>query len=593
MRRFFSRLAPLVWVTAALVAPSCGDATVSPAAGNSGHSPAGRGASPQGRAAAAPPRAEVEAALQALLEVERHPLLTWPDITRFLPALMTAAADEQDGLFWLVDGVPHPALPGALESLANAGAQGLDPAEFDAAALAARSRAVRAAAVVSAEDLVLFDTAVSVSVIRLLSSVHQGRVDPRLVGFDVDVSAKRLDPLELLRSARDAPGGVAAVLERVRPQLPAYERLMAVLATYRALAAAGEPPKVPALPAGVKKITPGQRWEGAGALAARLRIFGDLPAGAPLPGSEDAVPVYGDAVVDAVKRFQARHALDSDGVIGPATIAAVNISLAARVRQIELAAERERWLPELSGQRLLLVNVPLFRMWAFGPGRADEPLSMNVVVGKAVDHATPVFISEMAYIVFRPYWNPPPGILRTEIIPHARRDPGYLASQDMEILAIGSPGSAALPATPENLHAVLAGRLLLRQRPGPKNSLGSAKFIFPNDENVYMHGSPARQLFSRARRDFSHGCIRVEDPVRLAEWLLLDDPAWSRARILAAIDGATPAQVNLKQKVTVILFYDTAYVDSKGVVYFADDYYGHDAKLVEALAHGFPYPRTR
>ena len=156
----------------------------------------------------------------------------------------------------------------------------------------------------------------------------------------------------------------------------------------------------------------------------------------------------------------------------------------------------------------------------------------------------------------------------------------------MEIIDAGSQSGAALPPTPANLDAVLAGKLLLRQRPGPKNALGPAKFIFPNDENVYMHGTPARQLFSRARRDLSHGCIRVEDPVRLAEWLLRDDRTWTRDRILAAMGGAMPTQVNLKRTLTVMIFYDTVYVDSTGVVNFADDYYGHDAE-----ARGGPGPR--
>jgi murein L,D-transpeptidase YcbB/YkuD len=217
---------------------------------------------------------------------------------------------------------------------------------------------------------------------------------------------------------------------------------------------------------------------------------------------------------------------------------------------------------------------------------------MRVVVGKAVGHATPIFIDEMEYIVFRPYWNPPPSILRSEIVPKARRDPGYLAREELEIVAGGGTAAAGLPGTPENLDKVLAGRLYLRQRPGPSNSLGLAKFIFPNDEDVYMHGSPAKQLFSRARRDFSHGCIRLEDPARLAEWVLRDDPNWSRERIVAAMEGRAPTQVNLKQKLTVILFYDTAYADSAGLVHFAADYYGHDARLEEALRHGFAYPRA-
>jgi murein L,D-transpeptidase YcbB/YkuD len=161
----------------------------------------------------------------------------------------------------------------------------------------------------------------------------------------------------------------------------------------------------------------------------------------------------------------------------------------------------------------------------------------------------------------------------------------------MEIVASGDEGAPALAVTPENLDKVAAGKLFVRQKPGEKNSLGLAKFIFPNSENVYMHGTPAQSLFARARRDFSHGCIRLEDPPRLAEWVLRDQPEWTRERIDAAMSGERPTQVNLKQKLTVFLFYDTAYVDSKGTVYFADDYYGHDALLEKALAHGYPYPR--
>jgi murein L,D-transpeptidase YcbB/YkuD len=161
----------------------------------------------------------------------------------------------------------------------------------------------------------------------------------------------------------------------------------------------------------------------------------------------------------------------------------------------------------------------------------------------------------------------------------------------MEIVASGAEGAPALPGTPANLDQVLAGKLFVRQKPGDKNSLGLAKFIFPNSESIYMHGTPAQSLFARARRDFSHGCIRLEDPAGLGEWVLRDQPEWTRERIEAAMKGERPTQVNLKQKLTVFLFYDTAYVDSKGVAYFADDHYGHDARLDQALAKGYPYPR--
>ena len=591
MRRFLPRKAPLAWPVTALVTlvAGCG---INPVADTYEGPPAASPSASQARAAEAPSRADVRAAVQSILEAERHPLLKWPDISDCVPALASAAAGETDSLFWFVAGAGHPSLDGTLRALASADAHGLDPADFDAVPLSVRWRELQRMEAAAAGDLAAFDTAVSVAVVRFLSSVREGRVEPRMVGFDYDVSAKRLDGLVSLRSARDDFGGLSAEAEWARPPFPIYYRLMNALARYRGLAAAGEPPEVPGLRSAARKISPGQPWEGAAALAARLRAVGDLPADAWLPDATAEVPVYGGALVDAVKRFQDRHALESDGVVGPSTIAALNVSLASRMRQIELALERERWLPNLVSEPYLLVNVPLFRMWAFDPGVAGEPLRMNVVVGKSVGHATPIFISEMEYIVFRPYWNPPPGILRAEIIPRERREPGYLASEDMEIIETGSQSGAAFPPTPANLDAVLAGRLLLRQRPGPKNSLGYAKFIFPNDDNVYMHGTPARQLFSRARRDFSHGCIRVEDPVRLAEWLLREDQNWTRERILAAMAGAAPTQVNLTRKLRVMIFYDTVYVDSAGVVSFADDYYGHDARLVEALAHGFPYPRS-
>ena len=165
---------------------------------------------------------------------------------------------------------------------------------------------------------------------------------------------------------------------------------------------------------------------------------------------------------------------------------------------------------------------------------------MNVVVGKSLNHQTPIFVEQMEYVIFRPYWNPPRGIIKSEILPHARKDPTYLDKEELEIVADGSDDAVVLPATEENLAAVAAGTLSMRQRPGPKNALGLAKFIFPNDEAVYMHGTPAQKLFSRARRDLSHGCIRLQDPARFAEWVLRDQPEWTRANIDKAMQGDRP-----------------------------------------------------
>jgi murein L,D-transpeptidase YcbB/YkuD len=347
---------------------------------------------------------------------------------------------------------------------------------------------------------------------------------------------------------------------------------------------------VPALAKGRRKIEPGQPWDGVGALQARLRLFGDLTAEISGAAASGDTPLYEGALVDAVKRFQARHILDADGILGAGTIEALNVPLAARVRQLELAMERGRWLPPLHDRPTVFVNVPLFRLWASDPVRGEEPLRMRVVVGRSLDNRTPIFVQQMEYVVFRPYWNPPYGIAAKEIVPHARRDASYLEREDLEIVASGDEGAPALPATPENLDAIVAGRLVVRQKPGPRNSLGLAKFIFPNHENVYMHGTPATQFFSRTRRDFSHGCIRVEDPAGLAEWVLRDVPGWTRERIEAAMQAERPTRVNLREPLLVVLFYDTVHVNSEGVVHFVGDIYGHDRALDEALARGYPYP---
>jgi L,D-transpeptidase YcbB len=340
-------------------------------------------------------------------------------------------------------------------------------------------------------------------------------------------------------------------------------------------------------------VEPGEAWDGVPALEARLRRVGDLPMEAPAAArSADGTPLYEGAVVDAVRRFQQRHVLDSDGVVGKGTLEALNVPLAHRVRQLELAMERGRWLPRLSDRPTVFVNVPLFRLWASDPARGDEPLRMNVVVGKSLGHRTPIFVGEMAYLVFRPYWNPPYGITVKELVPHARRDSSYMEREDLEIVASGDDDAVAFPPTPENLDAVVAGRLHIRQKPGPKNSLGLVKFIFPNAESVYMHGTPAKQLFSRTRRDFSHGCIRLEKPAALAAWVLRDDPQWTPERIEAAMAGERPTRVNLKVPLTVVIYYDTVHVNSEGVVHFANDIYGDDDALDWELARGYPYSRA-
>jgi murein L,D-transpeptidase YcbB/YkuD len=273
---------------------------------------------------------------------------------------------------------------------------------------------------------------------------------------------------------------------------------------------------------------------------------GDLPTGTPLPDG-----VYDEALAAGVRRFQLRHGLEVDGIIGRATQAAIAVPLTWRARQIELALERLRWLPDLAGGRVIVVNIPMFRLWAWNhlPTREAPALSMKVVVGRALDTQTPIFAGQLEYTVFRPYWNVPSSILRNE-----------------HVAELGRNG------------------VRLRQRPGPNNALGLMKFIFPNTDDVYMHDSPARQLFARSRRDFSHGCIRVENPMGLAAWVLSDLPGWSRERIEAAVNGAPNQRVDLPEPTQVVIFYTTAVVQPEdGSVSFAEDIYGHDARLDKHL----------
>jgi L,D-transpeptidase YcbB len=532
-----------------------------------------------GTALAAVPDPDVAATVDTVLAAAHHPDMKWPDLRDVAPTMKDLYAAEPDRLFWFDGATPDPSVAGVVKALALADEHGLDRADYDADRLLARWKALGADA--PPAQRALFDLALTASVSRLLSAVHVGRVDPATLSWGYDIEPKRLDRAAALVELRQL-GDLGHALALREPPFTHYARAKRVLARFKA--AGGEPPAVPALPAGRKKLEPGQPWDGLPAVAARLHAFGDLPAGAAAGAS------YDGPLVDAVKSFQRRHGLEPDGVLGAGTIATLNVTIAHRVRQIELAMERMRWLPQITDRPNLFVNVPLFRLWATDPASAEEPLRMNVVVGKSLDHKTPIFIDRMEYVIFRPYWNPPYSITVNEIVPHARRDPGYFAKENLEIVATGDDDAPALPATPENLEHLLSGRLFVRQRPGPKNSLGLAKFIFPNAENVYMHGTPAQSLFSRARRDFSHGCIRLEDPARLAEWVLRDQPEWDRKRIDEAMQGDRPTRVNLKQPLTVILFYDTVHVNSQGVLFFVEDIYGHDRQLEAALAVGYPYP---
>jgi murein L,D-transpeptidase YcbB/YkuD len=289
-----------------------------------------------------------------------------------------------------------------------------------------------------------------------------------------------------------------------------------------------------------------------------------------------------------VRAFQRRHGLHADGVLGRETLAALEVSPAARARQIGLALERLRWTPLTRAPRMVVVNLPEFvlRAYEVRAGRIELRLEMKVIVGKALDTRTPLLDEEMRAIEFSPYWNVPPSIARGELVPRLRRDPGTWTREGFELVA--NDGSVQPVLTPAQLDAVLAGTLRIRQRPGRRNALGDIKFVFPNAENIYLHHTPATALFARERRDFSHGCIRVEQPAELAAFVLEGQPGWDAARIRAAMARGESSTLRLQRPLPVLIAYATALVKG-GQVHFFDDLYGHD-RVLDAALRNRPVP---
>jgi murein L,D-transpeptidase YcbB/YkuD len=287
-----------------------------------------------------------------------------------------------------------------------------------------------------------------------------------------------------------------------------------------------------------------------------------------------------------VRSFQQRHGLAPDGVLGKSTLTALQTPLAQRIRQISLTLERWRWLNPFKTPPII-VNIPQFQLFAFRTteDRVADILQMNVIVGRTFQHTqTPVFERDMRYVVLRPYWDVPYSITKNEMLPKIRANPRYLAAQHLEIVNGQNDSSPVVPPTPENLELLAAGKLRLRQQPGEDNALGLAKFMFPNSYNVYLHSTPAHRLFQESVRAFSHGCIRVADPLALATLVLQDAPGdWTREKIQAAMNGTGTIRVNLTRPINVLILYATALATEAGPVLFFDDIYGYDKKLERQL----------
>ncbi len=509
------------------------------------------------------------ATVRALLAAAHHPWARRPDFSRSVDAVRRLYAPSDSALLWVDAGGASPAARAAIGQLRAAAEEGLDPRDYDAAVLDSAAGRLRA---LPPEDRARFDVLLTVDLSRFLDDLQHGRVRENPLSGKPGPAGPDLVTLVLAARAGDS---LPRLVRAVEPQLSQYHDLRAALARYRSLAV---DTSIGRLPTG-QFLWPGARYDSLARLSRTLVAFGDLA-----PDSALSATAYTGPIVAAVRRFQQRFALAADGVLGPGTLAALNEPVTEQVRRIELALERLRWVPPIGPQRFLVVNIPAFQLVGFdsaaAPGRPR--VSMRVVVGRAMDRRTPVLLEQLRYVEFLPYWIVPRSILTGEILPMIEWNPGYLRAHDMEVVAARGRvlGDSV---TPTVLRRLRRGELGVRQRPGPGNALGLAKFIFPNAESVYLHGTPRVELFGEPQRDFTHGCISVEDPAALAAWVLSDQPEWTREQIAAAMSGAETRRVLMSKVMPVLVFYTTAVVHADGSVWFYPDVYGHDRELIEAL----------
>lgn len=458
-----------------------------------------------------------------------------------------------------------------LEAIDAGHREGLDPADYHVDAVRAARESFAAVTALAPADRAGLDIVLTDSVVRLGYHLRFGKLDPVELDphWNLNRSLVDVDPVATIQAAIDAPS-LPEFARQVIQRNPFHARLVTALAEYRAIAATGGWPTIAPGPT----IKAGMRDARVPALRVRLAATGDVEAGAADP-ADDA---YAGEIVAAVQRFQGRHGLAPDGVVGPATLAALNVPVADRIEQIRVNLERTRWVVHELQDDFLAVNIAGFRAYLVRDG--EVVWSTRAQVGQPY-RRTPVFSATMSYLVFNPTWTVPPTILRGDILPALRRDPAYLASRSIDL--VDDSGMSVDPATVDwSSQSAFPFRFV--QRPGPNNALGRVKFMFPNEHFVYLHDTPSRDLFERESRAFSSGCIRIEHPLELARLLLGED--WSPERIEALLASGRTETVFLEDPIPVFLLYWTAEVDA-GRVVFRPDVYARDAAVREALAAPF------
>lgn len=523
-----------------------------------------------GARASGAPDPEVEALIRGRVEVLRSGTPLRAAGAPVLARLALPVFYEERGFVpaWIRPG-NESRLDDLQRAIQRAARHGLDPRDYHADPIA-RLRALEAGGGASLADRVDLELLATDAFLVLGSHLLHGRVNPETIEPEWLANRRRAAMHEVLASALER-NRVESALYDLAPAQPRYALLLKAADRLRDIAARGGWPMVHK----GRRLEPGVEGADVVALRGRLRASGDLsdPAGS---------DVFDDSLAAAVRRFQRRHGLEPDGVVGPATVAALNTSAADRVLQVEINLERWRWLPQDLGERHVEVNIAGFEVRVVDGGRTVR--RHRAVVGREY-RQTPMFSGRMTYLVLSPFWHVPPTIAAVDKLPAIRQDPSAIAAQRMVLL----DQTTQQPVDVSTVDwAGLTGpefnrRYRLRQDPGPANALGRVKFMFPNRHNVYLHDTPSRELFDRASRGFSSGCIRVEDPLDLAAFLLADQPEWSRRRIDEVVALGQERTVTLTRPVPVHLLYWTAWADFDGTLHFRTDVYGRDGTVRRGL----------
>ena len=520
-------------------------------------------------------------ALHAVADSARNEELRWPDFAPYKTEFSKFYDANGASLVWVQNGQIRPQALALIDVLKNANSRGLEPDDYDGPLWPARILKLQQSP--SEQELVSFDTALTVSAMRYIRAVHVGRANPKEFNFQFDNGEGQFRLAEFLQTKVANAADPAAEIQKLEPPFPGYRKLLALLPVYEEYARKDDGEK---LQTTIKTIRPGQPYASLSRLGRFLQTIGDIPTATPF--DPDAT-IYDGVFVEGVKHYQDRHGENPTGDLDTRTINELNTPPTVRITQIKLTLERWRWIPRSFTQPPVVVNLPEFRLRAMNP---DGTVSFykKVIVGKAYGHKSPVFQKDIQYVIFRPYWEVPSSIQRNEILPHIQKDPNYIAKNNFQVVTAKGEVVTESTVSADVLEGIKAGRLRVRQKPGPSNSLGLVKIIFPNPDNVYLHGTDAPLLFSQDIRDFSHGCIRVDQPADLVAWVLRNNPGWDLERVKSLMTGDQEnLQVNLVNRIPVLIVYGTAAVNEENQIRFFDDIYGYDADLQKALSAGYPY----